>query len=102
MNFLSTGASNLNFALLQREKERGKEGEFSPKGIFDSFLCKSHYLDILCLNRKSSTPPPPRRNFFQYFIQHCFICRLSDSAVSEDAGIELQDSCDFGIGSQTL
>jgi hypothetical protein len=24
-----------------------------------------------------------------YFIQHCFICRLSDSTVSEDAGIEL-------------
>ncbi len=64
MNFLSTGASNLNFALLQREKERGKEGEFSPKGIFDSFLCKSYYLDILCLNRKSSTPPPLMGEFF--------------------------------------
>jgi hypothetical protein len=25
---------------------------------------------------------------FMYVIQHCFICRLSDSAVSEDAGIE--------------
>jgi hypothetical protein len=25
---------------------------------------------------------------FQYFIQYCFICRPSDSAVSEDAGIE--------------
>ncbi len=24
----------------------------------------------------------------KYFIQHCFICRPSDSAVSEDAGIE--------------
>jgi hypothetical protein len=23
-----------------------------------------------------------------YDIQHCFICRLSDSTVSEDAGIE--------------
>jgi hypothetical protein len=23
-----------------------------------------------------------------YFIQHCFFCRLSDSTVSEDAGIE--------------
>jgi hypothetical protein len=23
-----------------------------------------------------------------YFIQHCFICRPSDSTVSEDAGIE--------------
>jgi hypothetical protein len=26
-------------------------------------------------------------NFFQYFIQHCFICRPSDFTVSEDAGI---------------
>jgi hypothetical protein len=26
--------------------------------------------------------------FFQYFIQHCFICRPSDSSVSEDAGSE--------------
>ncbi len=26
--------------------------------------------------------------FFMYDIQHCFICRLSDSIVSEDAGIE--------------
>jgi hypothetical protein len=25
---------------------------------------------------------------FVYFIQHCFICRASDSTVSEDAGIE--------------
>ncbi len=26
--------------------------------------------------------------FFLYDIQHCFICRPSDSTVSEDAGIE--------------
>jgi hypothetical protein len=26
--------------------------------------------------------------FFMYFIQHCFVCRSSDSTVSEDAGIE--------------
>jgi hypothetical protein len=26
--------------------------------------------------------------FFKYVIQHCFICRPSDSTVSEDAGIE--------------
>ncbi len=25
---------------------------------------------------------------FQYFIQDCFICRPSDSTVSEDAGLE--------------
>jgi hypothetical protein len=28
------------------------------------------------------------RGFFKYVIQHCFICRPSDSTVSEDAGIE--------------
>ncbi len=27
-------------------------------------------------------------DFFMYHIQHCFICRPSDSTVSEDAGIE--------------
>jgi hypothetical protein len=27
-------------------------------------------------------------SFFMYFIQHYFICRPSDSTVSEDAGIE--------------
>ncbi len=26
--------------------------------------------------------------FLVYVIQHCFICRPSDSSVSEDAGIE--------------
>ncbi len=25
---------------------------------------------------------------FMYYIQHCFICRPSDSTVSKDAGIE--------------
>jgi hypothetical protein len=27
-------------------------------------------------------------DFFSYFIQHCFICRPSDSTVPTDAGIE--------------
>jgi hypothetical protein len=35
--------------------------------------------------------------FFMNFIHHCFICRLSNSTVSEDAGID-----DFCIDSQTL
>ncbi len=37
-----------------------------------------------------------------YVIQHCFVCRPSDSTVSEDAGDRTQDCCDFGIDSQTL
>jgi hypothetical protein len=34
-----------------------------------------------------------------YVIQHCIICRPSDSTVSENAGIE-PDFCDFGIDSK--
>jgi hypothetical protein len=36
--------------------------------------------------------------FFEYFIQHCFICRPS-STVPEDAGVEpsIVASCDFAI-----
>jgi hypothetical protein len=30
------------------------------------------------------------RILLQYFAQHCFICRPSDSTMSEDAGIELR------------
>jgi hypothetical protein len=34
--------------------------------------------------------------FFMYFIQHCFICRPSDTTLSEDAGIErTQDCCEL-------
>jgi hypothetical protein len=40
--------------------------------------------------------------FSMYCIQHCFICRPSDSTVSEDAGIEPRNVANFGIGSQTL
>jgi hypothetical protein len=43
-------------------------------------------------------------DFFSFYvIQHCFICRPSDSTVSEDAGIESRTvACDFGIDIQTL
>ncbi len=40
-----------------------------------------------------------------FIIQHCFICRPSDSTVSEDAGIEprtVATTGDYGIGYQTL
>jgi hypothetical protein len=40
--------------------------------------------------------------FFKNCIQHCFICRPSDSTVSEDAGIELRTVNDYGIDFQTL
>jgi hypothetical protein len=39
----------------------------------------------------------PSQFFFYigYFIQHCFICRPSDSLVSVDAGIEPRTVCEF-------
>jgi hypothetical protein len=33
------------------------------------------------------------RDFVKYLIQHCFIGRLSDSTVSEDAGFEPHADC---------
>jgi hypothetical protein len=39
---------------------------------------------------------------FMYDIQHCFICRPSDSTVPEDAVIEHEESCVYGTGCQTL
>ncbi len=39
---------------------------------------------------------------FLYFIQHCFICRKSDTTLSEDAGIEPRIVAKFVTGSQTL
>jgi hypothetical protein len=37
--------------------------------------------------------------FFSYYIQHCFICRPSDSTVPTDAGIEPRT---VATGAQTL
>ncbi len=42
------------------------------------------------------------RIFRTYFVQHCFICRPLDFAVSEDAGIKPRTVAGFGIGSQTF
>ncbi len=43
-------------------------------------------------------------SFFSYNVQHCFICRPSDSTVPTDAGNwdRTQDRCNWCIGSQTL
>jgi hypothetical protein len=40
--------------------------------------------------------------FCSYNIQHCFICRPSDSTVPTDAGIEPRTVATLFIGSQTL
>jgi hypothetical protein len=40
-------------------------------------------------------------SFSYVLLQHCFICCLSDSTVSEDAGIGPWTVANFSIGSQT-
>ncbi len=40
--------------------------------------------------------------FFMYDIQHCFICRHSDSTVSEDAGIEPRTVATTALASDAL
>jgi hypothetical protein len=40
---------------------------------------------------------PEKIVILKYFIQHCFIGLPSDSIVSEGAGIEPQDCCEFGF-----
>jgi hypothetical protein len=48
--------------------------------------------DLLSLRTDVNAPTERSKQedffFLMYVIQHCFICRLSDSSVSEDAGIE--------------
>jgi hypothetical protein len=41
-----------------------------------------------------------KRGFFMYAVKHCFICRPSDSTVSEDAVIDPRTCWDFGIDSE--
>ncbi len=53
-----------------------------------SWMLKGDFLDFLY--------------FFTYVIQQCFICRPSNSTVSEDGGIKPIDCCCFRIDSQTL
>jgi len=48
----------------------------------------TRYLEKLKSKQRPVTTTPSSNVFFMYFIQHCFICRPSDSTVSEDAGIE--------------
>ena len=74
-----------------------------------SWICFSEYNDNVHITNVSITVPTSSAYFLQklqyigtntknrgifwifkklYFIQHCFICRPSDSTVSEDVGIE--------------
>ena len=44
--------------------------------------------EVKKLKRNDIEPKFFEGGIFLYVIQHCFICRPSDSTVSEDAGIE--------------
>jgi hypothetical protein len=64
------------FAVKQTVAGNSMAGHFYTKSINGSFLqvpCHVFPLHIF---------------FFSYYIQHCFICRPSDSTVPTDAGIE--------------
>ncbi len=52
--------------------------------------CKGTLLSVFISLRPRTTTPPLThlKGDFMYNIQHCFICRPSDSTVLEEAGIE--------------
>ena len=63
----------------------------------DLFLCENarkKYQDYIFTKVKNKTN---LFFIFMYVIQHCFICRPSDSAVSEDAGIEARTVATFAL-----
>jgi hypothetical protein len=53
--------------------------------------CKSRVQWIAGFKGKESFLKGGFLDFFMYEIQHSFICRPSDSTVSEDAGIESRE-----------
>ncbi len=61
------------------------------------FVRNGDKLIVLFNNRKGGKLK--KGNFLDFFvlIHHCFVCRRSDSTVSEDAGIEHRTVSDFGI-----
>ncbi len=63
-----------------------------PRSIFVSYSHCPVLFTLLCFVSLSSRNPLPTVFLFfflsMYVIQHCFICRPSDSTVSEDVGIK--------------
>ncbi len=59
--------------------------------IFDLALnCSLSMQKLKVFAEQTSKSWPKRKCLSQHFIQHCYICRSSDSTVSEDDGIELR------------
>jgi hypothetical protein len=78
------------FFSLEESKDRKAQNQFhtiSPSAIFppvaDSLTTLKLKIGVVSLIKRAGI-----FRFFQYYIQHCFICRPSDSTVSEDAGVE--------------
>jgi hypothetical protein len=86
--------------------------------LYEFGMRQYHFLLLLCfkflpgVNVQSTAkvgttfvalPSPARKlqKIIVYVIQHCFICRPSDSTMLEDAGSN-PGCCDFGINSQTI
>ncbi len=65
-------------------------------------LCNAYELHYIIIEMGSLKGRFFRFFLFMYNIQHRFICRPSDSTVSEDAGFEPRTVCDYGVGCQTL
>jgi hypothetical protein len=66
---------------------------FTKSYFFLACRYKTHCLRLCTVNTKSKLVVAYEvyilnRPVFLYYIQHCFICRPSDSTVSKDAGIE--------------
>ncbi len=56
--------------------------------LWSHAICVTWLTDQVYIFQSTSWICFPRIFIFMYIIQHCFICCLSDSTVSEDAGIE--------------
>jgi hypothetical protein len=81
---ITSGLVNRNIALCMEEPGEQCTVVFACK--VTELARQKHRYALYC--EKSTNRRSANRKFFQYFIQHCFICRPSDSSVSEDAGIE--------------
>jgi hypothetical protein len=65
---------------------------FATDGFYAVFQRKAKYVTVHFVIKASESCLKSSlfvvKETFKYFIQKCFICRLRDSTVSEDAGIE--------------
>jgi hypothetical protein len=68
----------------------------------DPVIVQRYLPDPFLINGYKEDDQIVKQVFFLYCIQHCFICRPSDSTVSENAGIKPRTFATFALVSQTL